>query len=104
MDADDGQHQWQSRGQSEDWRRRGRQCVRRKNSIRLRFLPRRTVTIAHEDSPEKLTVVQTLKTETGARTMALDPTTHNIYLPSAKFEAPTEGKQRPRMVAGSFKV
>jgi DNA-binding beta-propeller fold protein YncE len=39
-----------------------------------------TVTIAHEDSPSKLTVVQTLKTQRGARTMALDPKTHNIYL------------------------
>ncbi len=40
-----------------------------------------TVTIAHEDSPDKLTVVQTLKTQKGARTMALDPKTHRIYLP-----------------------
>ncbi len=63
-----------------------------------------TVTIAHEDSPEKLTVVQTLKTERGARTMALDPKTHNIYLPSAQYEAAAEAKQRPKMVAGSFKV
>jgi YVTN family beta-propeller protein len=39
-----------------------------------------TVTIAHEDAPDKLTVVQTLKTQRGARTMALDPKTHNIYL------------------------
>ena len=39
-----------------------------------------TVTIAHEDSPEKLTVVQTLKTQRGARTMSLDLKTHNIYL------------------------
>ena len=39
-----------------------------------------TVTIAHEDSPDKLTVVQTLKTQKGARTVALDPLTHNIYL------------------------
>jgi DNA-binding beta-propeller fold protein YncE len=38
-----------------------------------------TITIAHEDSPNKLTVVQTLKTERGARTMALDPKTHKIY-------------------------
>jgi DNA-binding beta-propeller fold protein YncE len=30
-----------------------------------------TVTVAHEDSPDKLTVVQTLPTATGARTMAL---------------------------------
>ncbi len=68
-----------------------------------------TVTIAHEDSPDKLTVVQTLKTEPRARTMALDPKTHRIYLASAKFGAVTEqpagGKKgRPSVVPGSFKV
>lgn len=52
-----------------------------------------TVTIAHEDSPDKLTVVQTLTTERGARTMTLDPKTHRIYLASVN-----------RAVAGSFKV
>jgi YVTN family beta-propeller protein len=40
-----------------------------------------TTTIAHEDSPDKLTVVQTLKTERGAKTMTVDPKTHRIYLP-----------------------
>ncbi len=39
-----------------------------------------TTTIAHEDSPDKLTVVQTLRTENRARTMTLDPTTHRLYL------------------------
>jgi len=68
-----------------------------------------TVTIAHEDAPDKLTVVQTLATERGARTMALDPKTHRIYLASAKFEAqpeqaPGAPRQRPKVVEGSFKV
>ena len=68
-----------------------------------------TVTIAHEDSPDKLTVVQTLTTERGARTMALDPKTHRIYLASAKFEAPAAGatgggRERRRMVPDSFKI
>jgi YVTN family beta-propeller protein len=69
-----------------------------------------TTTIAHEDSPDTLTVVQTLKTEPRARTMALDPKTHKIYLASAKFEAAPEGenasgnRRRPKMVAGSFKI
>jgi len=45
-----------------------------------------TTTIAREEAPDKLTVIQTLKTERGARTMALDPKTHRIYLPTAKFE------------------
>ena len=68
-----------------------------------------TVTIAHEDSPDKLTVVQTLKTEPRAKTMALDITTHRIYLASAKFGAPPDqpsgGKKgRPSVVPGTFKV
>jgi DNA-binding beta-propeller fold protein YncE len=68
-----------------------------------------TVTIAHEDSPDKLRVVQTLATERGARTMTIDPTTHRIYLPSAKFEpqtTPAAGapRQRPKMIPGSFKI
>ena len=62
-----------------------------------------TVTIAREDG-DKLTVVQTLKTEKGARTMTIDPATHKIYLASAKFDAPAEGQRRGKMVAGSFKI
>jgi len=41
-----------------------------------------TTTIAKEVGPDKLTVVQTLKTVVGARTMTLDPVSHNIYLPA----------------------
>lgn len=69
-----------------------------------------TVTIAHEDSPDKFTVVQTLTTERGARTMTLDPQTHKIYLASAHYEAPAAappaggGRPRPKMIPGSFKV
>ncbi len=67
------------------------------------------VTIAHEDAPDKLTVVQTLETERGARTMTLDPKTHRIYLASAKFEpqpeaAPGARRQRPKMIPDSFKI
>jgi YVTN family beta-propeller protein len=45
-------------------------------------------TIAHEDSPDKLTVVQTLKTEAGARTMTVDPKTHKIYLSVGQRNGP----------------
>jgi len=64
-----------------------------------------TVTIAHEDSPDKLTVVQTLETTTGARTMALDPSTHRIYLAAAKYTPPPAGaapNARPTMIPGSM--
>ena len=63
-----------------------------------------TTTIAKEETPDKLTVVQTLKTQRGSRTMTIDPTTHKIYLAAAKFEAPAEGERRGRMVPGSFKI
>jgi YVTN family beta-propeller protein len=64
-----------------------------------------TVTIVHEDTPDKYTVVQTLKTERSARTMIVDPVSHKIYLASAKFEAAPEGStKRPPMIPGSFKV
>ncbi len=63
-----------------------------------------TVTIAHEDSPDKLTVVQTLKTEKGSKTMILDPSTHRIYLGAARFDSASAGQKRPAVVPGSFKV
>jgi DNA-binding beta-propeller fold protein YncE len=68
-----------------------------------------TTTIAHEDSPDKLTVVQTLQTAPRSRTMALDPATHKIYLASANFETSTNQpaggpRQRPRMIPGTFKI
>jgi hypothetical protein len=63
-----------------------------------------TVTIAHEDSPDKLTVVQTLPTARGSRTMTLDPKTHRIYLAAAQFLPLAAGQRRPSVVAGSFKV
>jgi len=68
-----------------------------------------TVIIAKEETPDKLTVVQTLPTERGARTMTLDPKTHNIYLATAKYEAqpePAAGtpRQRPKMIPGTFKI
>jgi DNA-binding beta-propeller fold protein YncE len=68
-----------------------------------------SVTIAHEDTPEKLTVVQTLKTELGARTMALDPKTHTIYVATANSEPsrelPTAAPERgTTVVPGTFKL
>jgi DNA-binding beta-propeller fold protein YncE len=61
------------------------------------------VTIAHEDSPDKLTVVQTLQTERGAKTMILDPATHKIYLGTAKFE-PAQSGRRPAPIPGTFRI
>jgi DNA-binding beta-propeller fold protein YncE len=66
------------------------------------------LTIIHEDSPDKYSVVENVMTENGARTMALNPRTHEVYLAAAKVEImpPAEGqpKGRPRrrIQPGSF--
>jgi len=57
-----------------------------------------SLTVTHEDSPDKFHVVQNLATERGARTMTLDPKTHRIYLVTAKFgppPAPTAAQPHP---------
>ena len=62
------------------------------------------VHIFHEDSPDKLSEVGTLETEFGAKTMAVDPKTHNLYLTTADFAAPSGGQpnQRRAPVPGTF--
>lgn len=47
-----------------------------------------TITAAHQDSPDHYTVVQTISTQRGARTMALDAKTHNVYTVTAEFGPP----------------
>jgi YVTN family beta-propeller protein len=66
-----------------------------------------TLTVIHEDSPDKFSVVQTLPTQRGARTMTLDPKTHTVFLITAEFgqpPAPTAERPHPRpsIVPGSF--
>jgi len=47
-----------------------------------------TVTVIHDDGDDKYSVVETIKTATGAKTMALDRKTHNIYLPTRSTTEP----------------
>jgi hypothetical protein len=47
-----------------------------------------TINVAHEDSPDKYTVVQTIATQKGARTMALDTKNHNVYTVTVQFADP----------------
>ena len=44
-----------------------------------------TLTVIHEDDPAHFAVVQTVTTQRGARTMALDSKTHNVFLATARF-------------------
>jgi DNA-binding beta-propeller fold protein YncE len=68
-----------------------------------------TITVVHEDTPDKYTVVETVPTQRGARTMAVNPKTHRLYTVTAEFgpaPAPTADRPRPRppMIPGTFVV
>jgi DNA-binding beta-propeller fold protein YncE len=62
------------------------------------------LTVIHQDSPDKYTVVENVPTKRSARTMGLDLKTHNIFLPSAEFDAPTAGERRGKMKPSSFAI
>lgn len=62
-----------------------------------------TLTVVKVASKTSIKVIENIKTMQGARTMALDPKTHKIYLITAKFEPskPGDGQRRPKMVPNS---
>jgi len=67
------------------------------------------LTVVKEDSPEKFSVAENVKTQQGARTMALDSKTHNVFVVTAEFGPPpaaTADNPHPRrsMVPDSFVV
>jgi DNA-binding beta-propeller fold protein YncE len=64
-----------------------------------------TIHVFHEDSSEKLSIVETVKTESGAKTMGLDSKTHNLFVDTSDFDtsAVPGGKQnQPRPMPGTF--
>jgi DNA-binding beta-propeller fold protein YncE len=68
-----------------------------------------TLTVIHEDSPDKYSVLENAPTQRGARTMALDETTGTAYSVTADFgptPAPTEDRPHPRppIQPGTFRV
>ena len=68
-----------------------------------------TLTVVRAAPSGNFEAVETVITQRGSRTMAVDPKTQNIYLPAAQFSQPTESaqagaKQRPVMVKDSFEV
>jgi DNA-binding beta-propeller fold protein YncE len=62
-----------------------------------------TLTVLHENSPDKYVVVETVKTPRRSKTMALDAETHKLFIPAAKFETAATNR-RPAMLPGTFSV
>ncbi|MFI0491459.1 YncE family protein [Flavobacterium sp.] len=68
-----------------------------------------TITVIKEDNASTFSVLETIKTQKGARTIAIDKITNQLYLPTAEFGAkpqPTTENPRPRasIVPNSFVV
>lgn len=63
-----------------------------------------TLTVIHQDSPDKYHVIQTLETPVASRNMGLDPTNHRIFLVAAKFGPAPGGRGRAPVLPGSFSV
>ena len=67
------------------------------------------LTVVEEESPDKFSVAQNVSTERGARTMALDPKTHQVFLVTAKFGPPpaataAQPRPRPTILPDTFEV
>ena len=68
-----------------------------------------TLTVVHEGAPNQYSVVENVPTQAHARTMALDPKTHQVFLVTADLGAtpaatPDNAHPRPTMVKDSFVV
>jgi YVTN family beta-propeller protein len=68
-----------------------------------------TLTVVRQASADQYEVLETVPTARGARTMELDPKTHNVFVVTAEFgptPEPTQEQPRPRpkVVPGSFMV
>jgi YVTN family beta-propeller protein len=66
-----------------------------------------TLTVVKQEGPDKYTVVQTLKTEKEARTMALDPVSGRIYLPYEEVKPgskPPDPGNLPEFTPGTFRL
>jgi DNA-binding beta-propeller fold protein YncE len=63
------------------------------------------LTVIHEDSADKYTVIDKVPTKKYARTMAIDLKTHNIFLPITEFESTIpKGEDEPPMKPNTFGV
>ncbi len=57
-----------------------------------------TLTVIHEDTPDRYTVSTTLPTQKSARTLAIDLASHRLFLAAAAFEpAPPQAVGQPRV-------
>ncbi|HEY2483059.1 MAG TPA: hypothetical protein VGI30_12815 [Caulobacteraceae bacterium] len=63
-----------------------------------------TLAVIALDGPHANSVIDTVPTQIGARTGALDPKTGRVWLPTAQYNLPVPAGQRPTTKPGTFEV
>lgn len=64
-----------------------------------------TLTVIHQDSPDRYRVIDTIKTPAGSRNMGIDPINQRVFVAAAKFgPAPPGEKRRGPVEPGSFSL
>ena len=64
-----------------------------------------TITVVQEETNNSFKVLETVTTQPGAKTIAIDKTTHHLYLTTAEFEsAPSATNRRPPVKPDSFVI
>ncbi len=66
-----------------------------------------TLTVIHQDAPDRYRVLEDVPTPMGSRNMGLDPTNHRVFIVSAKFGPVPEGgkgRGRPPVLPGTFSL
>jgi len=68
-----------------------------------------TLSVIHEDTPDRYTKVADVPTQRGARTLTLDETTHRVYTCTAEYGEPPpptaeQPHPRPKMIPGTFVI
>lgn len=66
------------------------------------------VSVIHQDTPDKYSVISNVTTQFGTGTMTLDPKTHHVFTVTADYATPAKTPQnprpRPRPIPGSFVI
>ena len=64
-----------------------------------------SVTVVQEENSNSFKVLETVTTQPGAKTIAINKTTHHLYLTTAEYEtAPTATNRRPPVKPNTFQI
>ena len=64
-----------------------------------------SITVVQEENSNSFIVLETVKTQPGAKTIAIDKTSHHLYLTTAEYEsAPSATNRRPPVKPNSFVI